>query len=70
MRIMINSKKFRAILVEKGIRTEDLAKELEISQGMLNQKINNTHRFNLDNIFIILKILDMKFEDVFKIERE
>lgn len=69
MRILINSNLFKSILTLHGIYIKDLAKELGISVQMMHLKINNKYRFNLDDIFHILKILDMKFEEVFQVEK-
>ena len=68
MRISINSEYFRYLIKRKKIKTEDLAKELEISTRMLDFKIANKYRFNLDDVFMILEILGLPFEEVFKID--
>lgn len=69
MRILINSNLFKSKLTLNGIDIKDLADELGISAQMMYLKINNKYRFNLDDIFHILKILDMKFEEVFQVEK-
>lgn len=56
---------FRGILQDSGITTAELSKKIGIKQVTLNNKIIGNCRFTLDDIFKILKVLNMTFEEVF-----
>lgn len=64
-KVKIKNGHFRGILKDHGIATKDLAKRIGIEQNTLNGKIVGTIQFNISDIFKILRILNMKFEDVF-----
>lgn len=69
-KIKIKNGHFRGLLKDNNITTKELSKKLEITQNTLNSKILGTIQFSISDIFKILSILNMKFEDVFKIDVE
>jgi len=63
----MNSEYFRYILKIKKIKTNDLAKKLNITQSGLNYRILHS-KFSIIEANKILNILNMKFEEVFKFD--
>lgn len=55
----------RLLLLEKGIKIKDIAIKCNRTRSRMGYKISN-EKLNLQEIKIILKELNMKFEDVFK----
>ena len=64
-KVKIKNGHFRGILKDNNITTKELAQKIDIEQNTLNGKILGTIQFNISDIFKILDILNMKFEDVF-----
>lgn len=60
----MNVKYFRYILDEKNIEISFLAKKFGVSRGHMNWKILN-QKFYVKEVEEILKLLNMKFEEVF-----
>ena len=54
---MVDSAKLKAILVEKNLRQEDVAKALGISTQTFNYKINNKSEFLSSEIAKLCEIL-------------
>jgi transcriptional regulator with XRE-family HTH domain len=69
MKIEINSNKFKAILVEKGIKRKELAAEMNITPETLSRKISNEISFSLADAVFISKILNMSIENIFQIKK-
>jgi transcriptional regulator with XRE-family HTH domain len=63
--LILNDKFLRARLLEKGITTKQLAEKLNISQQGLNKRILNSKLYITD-VFEIIKILNLPFEEIFK----
>jgi transcriptional regulator with XRE-family HTH domain len=63
--LKIKNGHFRGILKDNGITTKELSQKIGITQVTLNSKIIGNIRFTLDDIFKILKVLNMTFEEVF-----
>jgi plasmid maintenance system antidote protein VapI len=68
MKININSNNFKALLVSKGIKVNQLAKEMNITAETLHRKINNQIAFSLADALFISKILNMSVENIFRIK--
>jgi len=68
MKINIQSNNFKALLVSKGIKINQLAKEMNITAETLHRKIKNQIAFSLADALFIAKILNMSVEDIFKIK--
>ena len=69
MKMEINSNKFKAILVGKGIKVKELAAEMNITPETLHRKIKNEIGFSLADAVFISKILNMSIEDIFQIRK-
>lgn len=61
---MTNTKKLRALMVEKGYTQEQLAKLLGITETTLNYKINNKREFKASEIQALTKILGIPMQEV------
>lgn len=61
----MNDKYFRYILKETGLTTKEIADKIGISQQGLNKRIKN-NKLYITDIFTILEMLNMDFEEVFK----
>lgn len=55
----------RVLLSNKGIKTAELAKLLNIKPATLNKKINGDVKFSEKDIKILLEALNMTYEQVF-----
>lgn len=56
---MVNTNKLKGRLREKGLTQTDIAKELNISQPTINQKLNNLRPMDLEEAEKISKILSI-----------
>jgi hypothetical protein len=66
---VMDSEYFRYLMKKRNIDSEKLASKLGVSRTQINYKILKGS-FNLKDIHLILKRFNMKFEDVFRIEKE
>lgn len=57
-------KKLRALMALNGITQAQLAEKLNISPGAMSQKMNYNSEFTHSEIKKILKIFNVKFEDI------
>lgn len=57
---MVNSKLLKGIYVSKGYTQKTLAKELDMTEKTLNNKINNKYSFGSDEIEKLIIILDIE----------
>lgn len=64
---MINTRKFKAIIVEKGYTQEQIAEYLGISNTTLNYKINNKTEFKASEIKLIAELLKLSNQQVMDI---
>lgn len=55
--MFVNRQKLKARLYEKGIKVQDLAREMDISAHALSLKLNNKRRFNEEEIAYLCKRL-------------
>lgn len=58
---MTDSRKLRAIIIERGMTQSEVADKLNISRTSFNYKVNNKRAFNSDEMFKLCEIL--KIED-------
>ena len=68
---MVNTNMIKSRLMYYGKKQEDLAKELNLSQSTINQKLNNARKITIDEAFKIKKFLnipDEEFETYFFIK--
>lgn len=56
---MTDSKKLRAIILERGYTQAEVAKKLQISATSFNYKVNNKRAFNSDEMFKLCEILQI-----------
>lgn len=61
---MTNSKKLRALILERGFIQEQVAAHLGITTASLNYKINNKREFKASEIHALIELLEIKDEDV------
>lgn len=61
----MNKEFLRYKLKEKGITTQDVAKRLGITRQGLNKRILNDRLF-IEDAFIIMEMLGLSFDDIFK----
>lgn len=61
---MTNTLRLKAMMMEKGLTQEQLAKRLNISEQTMNYKINNKREFKASEIQALTKILDIPNVDV------
>lgn len=61
---MINTKKLKATMVEKGYTQELLSKEIGISKNALNAKINGRSKMYVDEACAICEALQITSDDV------
>jgi transcriptional regulator with XRE-family HTH domain len=66
MKNKIDSKRFRHQLDLLGFSIPDLAKKLKMSSQLLNYKIGNKIRFNLDDIENITRVTNLSYDELFK----
>ena len=64
---MLNREFLRYQLSKKNIKIADIAKKAGCTQQNINYKIIN-NKLTIRDIFIILKLTNLKFEEVFKTE--
>lgn len=65
---MINTKKIKGRMVEKGLTQSDVAKALNIAAPTVSQKINNVRPLNLSEAKVLSELLDIsdgEFGDYF-----
>lgn len=56
---MTDTKRFKSILVAKGLTLEKLAKMVGLSNASLSYKVNNIRQFKIAEISAITKILNL-----------
>lgn len=56
---MTDSRKLRAIILEKGMTQSEIAEKLKISLTTFNYKVNNKRSFNSDEMFKLCEILQI-----------
>lgn len=61
---MTNTKKLRALILERGFIQEQIAAHLGITTASLNYKINNKREFKASEIHALIELLEIKDEDV------
>ena len=61
---MTNTKKLRALILERGFIQEQVAAHLGITTASLNYKINNKREFKASEIHALMELLEIKDEDV------
>ena len=61
----MNSNYLRALLDSKGVRPSQLAKKIGITTVTMNRKIKGDFKFSEKDINVILKELDMSYDEVF-----
>ena len=61
---MTNTKKLRALILERGFIQEQVAAHLGITTASLNYKINNKREFKASEIHALIELLEIKDEDV------
>lgn len=61
---MINTKKLKATMVEKGYTQELLAKEIGMSKNTLNAKINGKSKMYVDEAYAICEALRITSDDL------
>lgn len=57
---MTDTRKLRAIIVEKGMTQSEVAEKLNISLTSFNYKVNNKRAFNSDEMFKLCEILQIE----------
>lgn len=60
---MVNANMIKSRLMYYGKKQEDLAKELNLSQSAVNQKLNNVRKLTIDEAFKIKKFLNISDEE-------
>jgi hypothetical protein len=66
MKNKIDSKSFRFMLDILGFSIPELAKQIKMSPQLLNYKISNQVRFNLDDIEAITRVTGESYDSLFK----
>ena len=69
---MVNTRRLKAAIVEKGYTQEQVAEYLGISNPTLNSKINNKREFKASEIKLIVELLGLSNQqmmDIFFAER-
>ena len=61
---MTNTKKLRALILERGLTQEQVAAHLGITTASLNYKINNQREFKASEIKALVELLKIPDEDV------
>lgn len=61
---MTNTKKLRALILERGLTQEQVAAHLGITPASLNYKINNKREFKASEIKALVELLNIPNEDV------
>lgn len=65
---MVQSRKLKALLVEKGLKQQNVSASLGITLTCFNRKINNKSVFSLNEVNQLYRILGLKpneFVDIF-----
>lgn len=57
---MTDTRKLRALIVEKGMTQSEVAEKLNISLTSFNYKVNNKRAFNSDEMFKLCEILQIE----------
>lgn len=60
---MIDSKKFKYILLKRGVHAKALAELLNISENTLSRKINNKNEFKASEIRKVTETLNLSGEE-------
>lgn len=58
-------KKLKGLMAENNKGQEDMAKYLDITLKSFNQKVNGTYDFKETEINKILRLFNVKYEDIF-----
>lgn len=61
---MTNTKKLRALILERGLTQEQVAANLRITSASLNYKINNKREFKASEIKALVELLNIPDGDV------
>lgn len=61
---MTNTKRLRAIILERGLTQEQVAAHIGITPASLNYKINNKREFKASEIKALVELLKIPDEDV------
>ena len=61
---MINSKKLKAKIVERGFTIKKLSEKISLSNYTLGQKIANKSIMNIAEVKKLIDILDIKSEEI------
>ena len=64
---MTNTKKLRALMLERGLSQAQIADYLGISATCLNYKINNKREFKASEIHALIELLGIEVEDIGRI---
>lgn len=64
---MTNSNKLKALLVERNITQEELAKQMGLSSQSINAKINNKREFLASEITKIIELFKLNPDQVVQI---
>lgn len=56
---MINTRKIKGRMAERGLTQKDVAKALQIAQPTANQKINNVRSMDLDEAEKLAELLEI-----------
>ncbi len=61
---MVNTRKLRARIIEKGMTYEEMSQMLGISSCTFGKKIRNIAEMSLSEAELIIKILNIPMQDV------
>ena len=61
---MTNTKKLRALILERDLTQEQVAAHIGITPASLNYKINNKREFKASEIKALVELLNISGEDV------
>lgn len=66
---MKRSEYIKSLIKSKGLTLKDISKKMNISISALSLKINGHRVFKVKEIDVLLKVLDMKYEEIFEPEK-
>lgn len=65
----LDTNNIKALFVKEGLTYKDVGKVIGVESSLLAKKMTGKVRFNLNDVFGLIKLLDMKFEQIFVLKK-
>jgi transcriptional regulator with XRE-family HTH domain len=61
---MVNSKRIKSKIIEKGLTQEYIADKMRLSQSAFNLKLNNSRYFRIEEMFGLADLLEIDYKEL------